>query len=60
MDRSIFIKAIFVFDKRSGRPYIRRTFGGFQAEPFLVMGFMNAIMKFAKEVGKSDLRIIDM
>jgi hypothetical protein len=54
------VKAIFVFDKKSGRPYIRRTFGDFQAEPFLVMGFLNAIMKFAKEVGKSDLKIIDM
>jgi len=54
------IKAIFIFDKKSGRPYIRRTFGDFQAEPFLVMGFLNAIMKFAKEVGKSDLRMIDM
>ncbi len=54
------IKAIFVFDKKSGRPYIRRTFGDFQAEPFLVIGFLNAIMKFAKEVGKSDLKIIDM
>lgn len=60
MSRSELIKAIFVFDKRSGRPYIRRTFGDFQAEPFLVMGFLNAIMKFAKEVGKSDLRMIDM
>ena len=60
MNRSELIKAIFIFDKRSGRPYIRRTFGGFQAEPFLVMGFLTAIMKFAKEVGKSDLRIIDM
>lgn len=60
MSRSELIKAIFVFDKKSGRPFIRRTFGDFQAEPFLVMGFLNAIMKFAKEVGKSDLRMIDM
>lgn len=60
MSRSELIKAIFIFDKKSGRPYIRRTFGDFQAEPFLVMGFLNAIMKFAKEVGKSDLRMIDM
>ena len=54
------IKAIFIFDKKSGRPFVRRTFGNFQAEPFLVMGFLNALMKFAKEVGKSDLKIIDM
>ncbi|MHA1132293.1 MAG: hypothetical protein ACTSQI_00580 [Candidatus Helarchaeota archaeon] len=54
------VNAIFVFDKKSGRPYIRRTFGNFQAEPFLVIGFLNAIMKFAKEVGKSDLKVIDM
>ncbi len=60
MRRSELVKAIFIFDKKSGRPYIRRTFGDFQAEPFLVMGFLNAIMKFAKEVGKSDLRMIDM
>ncbi|NVM56142.1 MAG: hypothetical protein HWN66_20770 [Candidatus Helarchaeota archaeon] len=60
MSRSELIKAIFIFDKKSGRPYVRRTFGDFQAEPFLVMGFLNAIMKFAKEVGKSDLKIIDM
>ncbi|NVM29254.1 MAG: hypothetical protein HWN65_10485 [Candidatus Helarchaeota archaeon] len=60
MSYSELIKAIFIFDKKSGRPYIRRTFGDFQAEPFLVMGFLNAIMKFAKEVGKSDLKIIDM
>ncbi len=60
MSGSELIKAIFIFDKKSGRPYIRRTFGDFQAEPFLVMGFLNAIMKFAKEVGKSDLKIIDM
>ncbi|MHA1264365.1 MAG: hypothetical protein ACTSRS_03940 [Candidatus Helarchaeota archaeon] len=60
MSYSELIKAIFIFDKKSGRPYIRRTFGDFQAEPFLVMGFLNAIMKFAKEVGKSDLRMIDM
>jgi len=60
LSRSELIKAIFVFDKKSGRPFIRRTFGDFQAEPFLVMGFLNAIMKFAKEVGKSDLRMIDM
>jgi hypothetical protein len=54
------VKAIFIFDKKSGRPFVRRTFGDFQAEPFLVMGFLNALMKFAKEVGKSDLKIIDM
>ncbi|MFX1297100.1 MAG: hypothetical protein ACFFD2_19885 [Promethearchaeota archaeon] len=54
MNDTKLIKAIFIFDKKSGRPFIRRTFGGFNAEPFLVMGFLNAIMKFAKEVGKSD------
>ena len=60
MSLSELVKAIFVFDKKSGRPFIRRTFGGFQAEPFLIIGFLNAIMKFAKEVGKSDLKMIDM
>ncbi len=60
MSNTELVKAIFVFDKKSGRPFIRRTFGNFQAEPFLVIGFLNAIMKFAKEVGKSDLKIIDM
>ncbi|MHA1648965.1 MAG: hypothetical protein ACTSYB_02135 [Candidatus Helarchaeota archaeon] len=60
MRNKALIKAIFIFDKKSGRPFIRRTFGDFQAEPFLVMGFLNAIMKFAKEVGKSDLKVIDM
>jgi predicted regulator of Ras-like GTPase activity (Roadblock/LC7/MglB family) len=60
MSFSELVKAIFIFDKRSGRPFVRRTFGDFQAEPFLVMGFLNAIMKFSKEVGKSDLRMIDM
>ncbi|HUY01233.1 MAG TPA: hypothetical protein VMV49_16855 [Candidatus Deferrimicrobium sp.] len=60
MSFSELVKAIFIFDKKSGRPFVRRTFGDFQAEPFLVMGFLNAIMKFSKEVGKSDLRMIDM
>lgn len=60
MSLSEFVRAIFIFEKKSGRPYVRRTYGNFQAEPFLVMGFLNAIMKFSKEVGKSDLRMIDL
>jgi len=60
MSLAEFVRAIFIFDKRSGRPFVRRTYGNFQAEPFLVMGFLNAIMKFSKEVGKSDLRMIDL
>jgi len=60
MSLAEFIRAIFIFEKKSGRPFVRRTYGNFQAEPFLVMGFLNAIMKFSKEVGKSDLRMIDL
>ncbi|NVM03778.1 MAG: hypothetical protein HWN67_15720 [Candidatus Helarchaeota archaeon] len=55
------IKAIFIFDKKSGRPFIRfRPSRDFQIEPFLVIGFLTAIMKFSKEVGRSDLKMIDM
>ncbi len=55
------IKAIFIFDKKSGRPFIRyMPSGDFKIEPFLVIGFLTAIMKFSKEVGRSDLKMIDM
>jgi len=56
------VKALFIFDKKSGRPYIRYLGrkGEFDIEPFLVIGFLTAIIKFSREVGKSDLKVIDM
>ncbi|MHA1379859.1 MAG: hypothetical protein ACTSRG_15930 [Candidatus Helarchaeota archaeon] len=55
------IKAIFIFEKKSGRPFIRyMPSRDFKIEPFLVIGFLTAIMKFSKEVGRSDLKMIDM
>lgn len=61
MSRVEIIKAIFIFDKKSGRPFIRYLPSrDFKIEPFLVIGFLTAIMKFSKEVGRSDLKMIDM
>ena len=56
------VKALFIFNKKSGRPFIRYLGrrGEFDIEPFLVIGFLTAIIKFSREVGKSDLKIIDM
>ena len=62
MIRQEIIKGFLIFEKRSGRPYIHRTYPGFNADPFLLIGFLNAMIKFAKEamVGKTDIRLIDM
>lgn len=56
------VKALFIFNKKSGRPFIRYLGrrGEFDIEPFLVIGFLTAIIKFSREVGKSELKIIDM
>ncbi len=56
------LKALFIFNKKSGRPFIRYLGrkGEFDIEPFLVIGFLTAIIKFSREVGKSELKIIDM
>ncbi|MHA2013867.1 MAG: hypothetical protein ACTSWG_15990 [Candidatus Helarchaeota archaeon] len=56
------IKGFLIFEKRSGRPFIHRTYPGFNADPFLLIGFLNAMIKFAREamVGHSDIRMIDM
>ena len=56
------VKALFIFNKKSGRPFIRYLGrrGDFDIEPFLVIGFLTAIIKFSREVGKSELKIIDM
>ncbi|MHA1785254.1 MAG: hypothetical protein ACTSVY_09325 [Candidatus Helarchaeota archaeon] len=56
------VKALFIFNKKSGRPFIRYLgkHGDFNIEPFLVIGFLTAILKFSKEVGRSELKVIDM
>ncbi|MHA1269557.1 MAG: hypothetical protein ACTSPY_07185 [Candidatus Helarchaeota archaeon] len=62
MNKTELIKGFLIFDKKSGRPFIHRTYPGFNADPFLLIGFLNAMIKFAKEamIGHSDLRMIDM
>ena len=56
------IKAFLIFEKRSGRPFINRIYPGFEADPFLLIGFLNAMIKFAKEsmISSSDIKMIDM
>ncbi|TFF88301.1 MAG: hypothetical protein EU549_03295 [Promethearchaeota archaeon] len=56
------IKAFLIFEKKSGRPYIHRIYPGFNADPFLLIGFLNAMIKFAKEamLGKKAIKLIDM
>lgn len=62
MNQQELIKGFLIFEKRSGRPFIHRTYPGFNADPFLLIGFLNAMIKFAKEamIGSSDIRMIDM
>lgn len=56
------VKALYIFNKKNGRPFIRfvKNQQDFAVESFLVIGFLTAILKFSKEVGKTDLKIIDM
>ncbi len=56
------VKAVFIFNKKNGRPFIRyiRNKQDFNVESFLVIGFLTAILKFSREVGKTDLKMIDM
>ncbi len=56
------IKGFLIFEKRTGRPFIHRTYPGFNADPFLLIGFLNAMIKFAREamVGRTNIRLIDM
>ena len=56
------VKAVYIFNKRNGRPFIRyvKNKQDFAVESFLVIGFLTAILKFSREVGKTDLKMIDM
>ncbi|MHC1592098.1 MAG: hypothetical protein ACXQS8_08420 [Candidatus Helarchaeales archaeon] len=56
------VKAVFIFNKKNGRPFIRyiKNKQDFDVESFLVIGFLTAIIKFAREVGRTDLKVIDM
>jgi len=62
MNNSDTIKGFLIFEKRSGRPYINRTYPGFNADPFLLISFLNAMIKFAKEamIGRTEIKMIDM
>ncbi|MHA1593851.1 MAG: hypothetical protein ACTSXJ_00315 [Candidatus Baldrarchaeia archaeon] len=53
------IYEVWIIDP-SGLCLIHRNYGGFQLEPNLISGFFTALYIFAREVGHSEIRNIDM